>query len=319
MADEPTSTSQSPPRTRRGSFIADMFGGSGRQSISAPRNVPANNNNAGGDAQQGQYPGPITNAAAQAQRRRMSLTTLGLSGSPTAPSPFGSFRGRRESFSSANSGSIDESAIEDEFAAKDQSTPTTPFARRMSFGARAMRDIRSSTGGSGGGGGDGSPPGNGRSLPPPAPSSQHARQLSTSVPSSNGTISSRDKQGRGLSSLPHNHNHHHQSSLSASSSSSRKSFSIPFSNRRLTIASATGEGFNWSENLRSRAERTASIAGPSGGGGVGLPLGSNNHARAKSVATMEAPVREMPAQPKAASKKPDHFQERILKGDFYMD
>lgn len=33
---------------------------------------------------------------------------------------------------------------------------------------------------------------------------------------------------------------------------------------------------------------------------------------------MEAPVREMPTQPKA-SKKPDHFQERILKGDFYMD
>jgi len=78
-----------------------------------------------------------------------------------------------------------------------------------------------------------------------------------------------------------------------------------------------GEGFNWSENLRSRAERT-SIAGPSGGGGVGLPLGSQNHSRAKSIATMEPPVREMPPQPRAA-KKPDHFQERILKGDFYMD
>lgn len=309
MADEPTSTSQSPPRTRRSSFagatFADLFG-NGRQSVSAPRAVPSSNN---GDSQQGQYPGPITNAAAQAQRRRMSLTTLGLSGSPTAPSPFGSYRGRRESFSSANSGSIDESAVEDEFAAKDQSTPTTPFARRMSFGARAMRDIRSSTGGSGGGGGEGSPPQNGRSIPPPAPSAQHARQPSTSAPSSNGTISSRDGKGRGLSSLP-------PSSLPASSSSFRTSFSIPFSNRRLTVASATGEGFNWSENLRSRAERTASIAGPSGG--VGMPLGSNNHSRAKSVATMEAPVREMPTQPKA-SKKPDHFQERILKGDFYMD
>lgn len=307
MADEPTSTSQSPPRTRRSSFagatFADLFG-TGRSSVSAPRNVPSTTS---GDGQQGQYPGPITNAAAQAQRRRMSLTTLGLSGSPTAPSPFGSYRGRGESVGSANSGSIDESAVEDEFA-KDQSTPTTPFARRMSFGARAMRDIRS--GGSGGGGVEGSPPQNGRSLPPPAPSSQHARQASTSVPST-GTISARDGKGRGLSSLPSN-----QSSLPASSS--RTSFSIPFSNRRLTIASATGEGFNWSENLRSRAERTASIAGPSGGGGVGLPLGSQNHSRAKSVATMEAPVREMPPQPRAA-KKPDHFQERILKGDFYMD
>jgi len=235
MADEPTSTSQSPPRTRRSSFagatFADLFG-TARSSVSAPRNVPSTTN---GDSQQGQYPGPITNAAAQAQRRRMSLTTLGLSGSPTATSPFGSYRGRGESIGSANSGSIDESAVEDDFA-KDQTTPTTPFARRMSFGARAMRDIRS--GGSGGGGGvDGSPPQN-------------------------------------------------------------------------------GEGFNWSENLRSRAERT-SIAGPSGGGGVGLPLGSQGHSRAKSIATMEPP-REMPPQPRAA-KKPDHFQERILKGDFYMD
>jgi hypothetical protein len=30
---------------------------------------------------------------------------------------------------------------------------------------------------------------------------------------------------------------------------------------------------------------------------------------------MEPPVREMPKEP----KRPDAFQERILKGDFYMD
>jgi hypothetical protein len=39
------------------------------------------------------------------------------------------------------------------------------------------------------------------------------------------------------------------------------------------------------------------------------------HGRAKSVAIMEPPVREMPKQPKV----PDAMQERILKGDFYMD
>lgn len=39
------------------------------------------------------------------------------------------------------------------------------------------------------------------------------------------------------------------------------------------------------------------------------------HSRAKSVATMEQPIREMPKEP----QRPDHFQERILKGDFYMD
>ena len=61
--------------------------------------------------------------------------------------------------------------------------------------------------------------------------------------------------------------------------------------------------------MRTRAERTSSVSGQ---GGV-PPM----HARAKSVATMEAPIREMPA-PKL-DKRPDHFQERILKGDFYMD
>lgn len=39
--------------------------------------------------------------------------------------------------------------------------------------------------------------------------------------------------------------------------------------------------------------------------------------RSKSVAVMEPPVREMP-KPKE-QVRPDHFQERILKGDFYMD
>lgn len=40
------------------------------------------------------------------------------------------------------------------------------------------------------------------------------------------------------------------------------------------------------------------------------------HARAKSVATMEQPaVRDTPKP----ANVPDHFQERILKGDFYMD
>lgn len=39
------------------------------------------------------------------------------------------------------------------------------------------------------------------------------------------------------------------------------------------------------------------------------------HQRAKSVTIMEPPAREMPKQ----AKVPDAMQERILKGDFYMD
>jgi hypothetical protein len=44
-------------------------------------------------------------------------------------------------------------------------------------------------------------------------------------------------------------------------------------------------------------------------------MNAPSHQRAKSVAIMEPPVREMPKQP----KQPDAMQERILKGDFYMD
>jgi hypothetical protein len=69
----------------------------------------------------------------------------------------------------------------------------------------------------------------------------------------------------------------------------------------------TGQGYDFAENMRSRAERS-SITGPS----AGPPA---MHQRAKSVANMEPPVREMPREP----KRPDAFQERILKGDFYMD
>lgn len=79
----------------------------------------------------------------------------------------------------------------------------------------------------------------------------------------------------------------------------------------LTGHVAAGEGFNWSENLRTRAERT-SIASQGGGA---PPAPSAKHARAQSVAVMEPPVRAMPREP----QRPDAFQERILKGDFYMD
>lgn len=91
------------------------------------------------------YPGPITSAAAEAQRRRLSVSTVGLSGSPTQPTPFGSLRSRTESISSANSASVDESPFE-EGDAPATSVPASPFARRLSFGARALRDVRTSNG-----------------------------------------------------------------------------------------------------------------------------------------------------------------------------
>ncbi|KAF1971499.1 hypothetical protein BU23DRAFT_184038 [Bimuria novae-zelandiae CBS 107.79] len=167
------------------------------------------------------FPGPITTAAVNAQRRRLSLTTIGLSGSPNQTSPFQA-RPRTESLSSANSGSVDESPFEDDPTPSASSNPATPFARRLSFGARAMRDVR---------------------------------------------------QGNG------------------------------------SVGNPNGEGYSFAENLRTRAERT-SMSAPKP-----ILTQSSTHQRAKSVAIMEPPVREMPKQPKV----PDAMQERILKGDFYMD
>lgn len=76
--------------------------------------------------------------------------------------------------------------------------------------------------------------------------------------------------------------------------------------RRLTFAGA--EGFDFAENLKARAERT-SISGPSMNPFANLPP----QQAPKSVA--EPPKPEIRKQ----HKVPDAFQERILKGDFYMD
>lgn len=133
----PTSPDSNTTRPRRASFsagqtLADLF-------RSTPRSPP---HPSGTSA----YPGPITSAAAQAQSRRLSVTTIGLSGSPNQTSPFGSLRSRRGSISSAHS--IDESAVEDPVGgdSAQSSSPNTPFARRMSFGARALRDRQSNAG-----------------------------------------------------------------------------------------------------------------------------------------------------------------------------
>lgn len=212
-----------PARPRRGSFTTQTF-----------NNIFGRSNSASGGPT-APFPGPITTAAAQDQRRRMSISTLGLSGtSPTQSTPF-TFGGRRGSVSTAGSDSFDENAIDDDDGPV-RSTPTTPFARRMSFGAQALRSAR----------GGGSP----------------------------GT---------------------------------------------------TGEGgFNWSEQLRSRAESSVSqtqrpsfSTSPSSAKTATMSM----HERGKSISEMPAPPTAVPAPapPRPERKKPDAFQERILKGDFYMD
>lgn len=197
MSNDPTSpisVPQADNRRRRGS-IADIF--------SKPSNPP--------NAQ---------SANQQSNQRRLSITTLGLSGSPTQTSPFSGNRNfRRGSLSSSMGSNVPaEDALEEEQATG--TSPNSQFGRRVSFGAQALRDARA------------------------------------------GSI-------------------------------------------------GNGEGFNWSEALRSRAERAPSLGGPVS---PQAAQRSSGHQRAASIASMEQPSREMPRQPK--QNKPDFFQEKILRGDF---
>jgi len=89
------------------------------------------------------YPGPITTAAAQANsKRRMSMSSVSNS-PPSIQTSFPFRRGSVSSTSSANS-NTDESAIDDSEPSGGSPTNVgnSPFARRMSWGARALRDVR---------------------------------------------------------------------------------------------------------------------------------------------------------------------------------
>lgn len=233
----PISVPNSESRQRRGS-LADLF--------SKP--------NANQAAQTNQ-----ATQANQANQRRMSITTLGLSGSPTQTNNFGSRHGslRRGSLSSSIGSVPNEDAIED----TEGTSPNSQFARRVSFGAQALRDAR------------GGSIGNGRNYPPPSVVGPRR-----SPPPGSAIVATRSP-----------------ASISTS----------PQDERSNASRQILGEGFNWSEALRSRAERAPSLSGP--------PR-QNGHQRATSIASMEQPGREMPRQTK--QNKPDFFQEKILRGDF---
>ncbi|KAG9610122.1 hypothetical protein KCU77_g17471, partial [Aureobasidium melanogenum] len=152
---------------------------------------------------------------------------------------------------SVSSSTVDESAIDDEPSSAAPAN-SGPFARRVSFGARALKDMK---------GGSGSVP--------------------AGRPTATITIPEEEVvDGEKKTLAP------------TSSSLGRR------------------EGFNWADNMRSRAER-GSISGMS----ASPPTGGWTHARSKSIAVMDTPVRDNPKPVNV----PDQFQERILKGDFYMD
>ncbi|KAK1998626.1 hypothetical protein LX36DRAFT_633983 [Colletotrichum falcatum] len=254
--------------------------------------------------------GAVFPGTADAQRRRLSVSTgLGLAGtSPTAGGPFNSLR--RGSLSTNSNDSIDENAIEeDEMPSNARTAPATPFTRRMSFGAQAMRTMRT---------GGGSPGSNGNNPPyvsaislPSTPSSSDGRS-STAV---HATPSSHPFISAALSSVRRGSCSIAQASTAHKQRSSSDMFSRP------------DQGFNWSEQFRSRAESSVQGQRPSFSFGSGLSssptrgMGHGAHDRQKSVSEMPAPPAQAVAMKSKAPErpKPDAFQERILKGDFYMD
>lgn len=230
---------------------------------------------------------PQGQANQQASQRRLSITTLGLSGSPTQTSAFGNQNFRRGSMSSSfgsNAPNAEDAVADDPDSSSPGATPSSPWARRVSFGAQALRDARAGSIGNGR-----YPPLASRSGPGPSPTGPTGSLAGARrSPPANATPTAAA-----------------QTRSSASTSSPLDEKSNP--SRRV------GEGFNWSEALRSRAERAPSI-----GGSISQPSSatrqSHNHQRAASIASMEQPVREIPKQPK--QNKPDFFQEKILRGDF---
>ncbi|KAI9171604.1 hypothetical protein HJFPF1_01090 [Paramyrothecium foliicola] len=244
------------------------------------------------------FPVSQSNPAAS-DRRRLSITTLGLSG--TSPSGAVPFTMRRGSVST-NSDSIDESAIDDDEAAQGsaKTAPTTPFVRRMSFGGSAMRNYRP----------NGSP-GNGNNASPPQPGRRSSVQRAPQA----------QPPGAAAAAVPPPAAARRASSVLPSPSLQASNTKFPSTSSDSPYSRTDQQGFNWSEQLRSRAESSVSGARPSFSFASGSPpRGSMQHDRAKSVSDMpQPPAQASAAQAKPERPKPDAFQERILKGDFYMD
>ncbi|KAI2626338.1 hypothetical protein GGS21DRAFT_269283 [Xylaria nigripes] len=274
MSNDTSNTGR--PNDRRGSVTSAAFSNLFHRSNSIPT---GNGNSTSRES--------VSSAVARDQQRRLSLTTLGLSGAspPSASTAFGI---RRGSISTSGSDSIDENAIDDDESAK--AAPTSPFARRTSFGAQAMRNMRTGQ----------SSPGSGR------PSQQTRR---TSI------VSSRHQPPGALSLPP----------ASRRMSTSQASHTLPARTSSDMLSARSDNGYNWTEQLRFRAESSVTGQRPGFGSAANTSPPHRttppHHDRAKSVSDMPAPPRQPEVmKPKRPERpKPDHMQERILKGDFYMD
>lgn len=280
-------------------------------------------------------PSAVTTAAINEQRRRLSLstTTLGITGtSPTSATGLA-----RRASTSTNS-DFDENAIEEEDSpAASRTAPVTPFHRRMSFGAAAaMRR----PGGNSPGTANGMLP---VQFPPTAAASSEQHGGTDAVPldtpESVHSASASATSWKLLSSTSSQQNQTQPSITDTSTSTSTIASAAAAASRTrpraasdLLSATRPDQGFNWSEQLRSRAESTVASGSRSSfsfsSGLTGSPPRPGaipppgTHDRTRSVSEMPAPPAQAPksrSPPRDTRPKPDHFQERILKGDFYMD
>jgi len=239
-----------------------------------------------------------TQAAQQPHARRLSITTLGLSGAGGTASSTGqasATTGRSNSIFEAVgirkgigrhtsiSEHQNESAVVDDMdtvspppgAGIGAGSPGGSMGRRLSSGAKAYRDVRTTSGGN--------------SMVPGYGAAQQ---------SPNSTVKTRKWKHASCNIV-----------------------------RLHYVLRSLAEGFNWSENLRTRAQRTSISAG-AGDAMTGA------HARTRSTANSE-PVMPRPAPPVMAAPapapapapkprglfefeggKPDPMQERILRGQF---
>ncbi|RKF83952.1 hypothetical protein GcM3_005023 [Golovinomyces cichoracearum] len=209
------------------------------------------------------YPGSVTTVAVQDQLQRMSAMNYcppGTSPSKTSPYQFGD---RRGSASSIGSGTIDENTFEEDDSAR--SIPNTPFGRRMSLGAQAVRNVR--------------------------------RGSSTSI-----IAALTSHYGLGLVDLLlYNteacfHAWHHTRKCEGCSS------------------------FNLSDQFRARAESSVTqTQRPYFPGSPNFVRRSSGIAPPQAEMATPQIIVESPAPAQTRQKGPDAFQERILKGDFYID
>ena len=226
-------------------------------------------------------PSSMATAAANAQStqgRRLSLSTLGLSGSPAQiSSPSGPRFFRAASIASSTgstSGNPEEAVIDEDienFPSVDRSH--SPSMERLSSEVQTARDARELSPGS-------------------APLAERRRtSLSTST-------------------FPLN--------ISSGPAASNISKAFPQNDMSNLTRRQLGDRFNWPEALRSRAERAPSLSGgPPPVNLQAAGAGQNNsRQRAASLASIEQPVEDTPKHPNK-QKEPDFFQEKILRGDYF--